>query len=210
VAHKTAYLEKKFLNRSLRKLLTAVSGSNASTSNILVASSTGFDPGDLVKMTTAGTYHLVTAIPDGTHVTIAPAMGSAPTTGNMEAWGYSPGADNATPQVFIGLFTAAPTDAGGGTEATGGSYARVAVNRDDAQWAAPSGTPSGTSNSNPVTFPTSTGAWSAGANMTHFGVFDKLTSGNLIGWNSLTTPQAVGASGITPSFAAGALTWTED
>src|SRR2546430_1282707 len=128
MANKTAYLEKAALNRWLRRLSTAVNGANASTSNILVTSSTGFNPGDLIKMTTAGTYHTVTAVPDGTHVTISPAMGAAPTTGNMEAWGYSP------PAIYIGLFTAAPTDAGGGTEATGGSYARVQMTQADATW----------------------------------------------------------------------------
>jgi len=202
MAHKTAYFEKLALNTWLRRLTTAVNAGNASTSNILVTSSTGFAVGHLVKMTTATTYHTVTAVPDGTHVTIAPAMGAAPTTGNMEAWGYSP------PLVYVGLFTAAPSDAGGGTEATGGSYARVQVTQADASWAAPSGTPTLTSNAAAVTFPTSSATW--GGTMTHFGIFDAATTGNLIGWNSLTTPQSVASAGITPSFAIGALTWSED
>lgn len=204
MAHKTAFLEKKLLNRLLRRTTTAVSGSNASTSNILVTSSTGFDPGDLVKLTTAGSYHTVTAIPDGTHITVSPALGAAPTTGNVEAWGYSP------PAVYVALFTAAPTDAGGGTEATGGSYARVQMTQADGTWDAPSGTPSNTQNTGVITFPTSSGAWSSGTALSHFGLMDSSSGGNLLAWNALNVAQTVSASGVTPSFAAGDLDWSED
>jgi hypothetical protein len=201
VAQKSAFFEKKVLNRTLRRDSTAVGGGNASTTNILVASSAGFDPGDLVKLTTPGSYHLVTAIPDGTHITITPAAASAPTTGNVDAWGYSPAL------VYLGLFTAAPTDAGGGTEVTGGSYARVQVTQANASWAAPSGTPSGTSNSGAVTFPAPTANWGV---VTHFGIFDAVTAGNLIAWNALTISKTVNNGDAAPSFAIGALTWSED
>jgi hypothetical protein len=96
---KSNFLATQDLNRKFRRLSTAVGGGNASTSNILVTSSAGFQVGDLIRMTTAGTYHTVTAVPDGTHVTISPAMGSAPTTGNMECWGYCPVA------VYVSLLT---------------------------------------------------------------------------------------------------------
>ena len=36
--------------------------------------------------------------------------------------------------LYVGLFTANPTDVGGGTEVTGGSYARVAVTASLANW----------------------------------------------------------------------------
>lgn len=98
--------------------------------------------------------------------------------------------------VYVGLFTAAPSDAGGGTEASGGSYARVA-----ATFSAPS--PAGTiTNSGTVTFPTASGSWGA---LTHFAVFDAVSGGNMIGWAPLTTPKTVG-SGDTASYAASALT----
>ena len=64
---------------------TAVAGGNASTTNILVTSSTGFVVGMIVYLSTPGTFHYVTAVPDGTHVTIAPAAAVAPTTGNLVA-----------------------------------------------------------------------------------------------------------------------------
>src|SRR5581483_797659 len=111
--------------------------------------------------------------------------GAAPTTGNIARIAYAP------PAVYVGLFTAAPTDAGGGTEATGGSYARVLVAQADASWAAPSGTPTLTSNAAAVTFPTST-ATCCGT-MTYFNSFFAFTTGNLIGWYILLTPQSFGA-----------------
>ena len=270
MANKTSYLEKAALNTWLRRLSTAVSGSNASTTNILVTSSTGFNLGDIIRLTTPGSYHTVTAVPDGTHVTISPAAGSAPTTGNLERWAYTP------PAIYVGLFTAAPADAGGGTEMSGNGYARVQLTQADATWGAaggnvstaiaggnasttniqvasstgfavndivyvntageisrhtvtnvPDGThvtvtpacgaaptsgtldrPSSCSNSSTVTFPTSTGTW--GGTASYSGLFDASTSGNLLIWSALTTPQSITASGITPSFAAGALVWFED
>ena len=72
--------------------------------------------------------------------------------------------------VYVALYTTDPTDADIGTEVTGGSYARVAVT-----FAAPSG--GVTTNSADVTFPTCTLAWGT---VTHIGIRDALTSGNLL------------------------------
>ncbi|HEY9245638.1 MAG TPA: hypothetical protein VIO11_02215, partial [Candidatus Methanoperedens sp.] len=46
-------------------------------------------------------------------------------------------------QLWVGLLTAAPSDAGGGTEVSGGSYARATpgVNSDTAWTATQGGTP---------------------------------------------------------------------
>lgn len=199
MAGKATFLEKQFLNRAVRRLSTAVSGSNASTSSILVTSSTGFVAGDIVKMTTAGSYHLVTAVPDGTHVTVSPALGSAPTTGNVEAWAYVPSA------VYVGLYTALPTDAGGGTEVATGNYARVQVTQADASWAAPSGSPSAISNSGAITFPTPT-TWSG--TVVGWGIFDASSGGNLLWWFDCTDKTI--NSGDTVQFSASGLTITED
>lgn len=202
MAGKTTYLEKTFLNRMLRRLSTAVSGSNASTTNILVTSSTGFQVGDMVKLTTPATFHEVTAVPDGTHVTISPAAGSAPTTGNLECHAWRP-----TTGIYVGLFTAAPSDAGGGTECSGGSYARVQVTQADANWAAPSGTPSSSATSGAVNFPTPSAGWGA---VTHYGVFDAASGGNLLYWNTISNgPQTIN-TGNTVSFAAGQIAVSED
>jgi hypothetical protein len=106
------------------------------------------------------------------------------------------------PTVYVGLFTAAPTDAGGGTEVSGGSYARKSTA--GADWnAAASGS---SSNANAITFVTATASWGT---VTHFGLFDAASAGNLLRWAALTTSKTIG-SGDTASFAAGTLVVTED
>lgn len=106
------------------------------------------------------------------------------------------------PTAYVALFTAAPSDAGGGTEVTGGSYARKSTA--GADWAASSG--GSIQNANAITFPAATAPWGT---VTHFGVFDAASAGNLLFWAALTASKAVG-SGDTASFAAGALVHTED
>lgn len=115
--------------------------------------------------------------------------------------------------VYVALFTAAPTDAGGGTEVTGGAYARAAVACSLANWAgtqaagstaASTGTSGATSNNAVVAFPTPTASWGTA---THFALFDAATGGNLLLHNALATPRAI-ATGATTSFLAGALTVT--
>lgn len=106
------------------------------------------------------------------------------------------------PTTYVGLFTAAPSDAGGGTECTGGSYARSAS---AGKFSAASGTAK--TNSSTVTFPTATGGGYGTA--THFGIFDASSGGNLLAWGALGGSLACGV-GVTPSFAIGDLDLTLD
>jgi hypothetical protein len=106
------------------------------------------------------------------------------------------------PSVWVALFTAAPSDAGGGTECTGGSYARKSTA--GADWAAASS--GATSTAAAITFVTPTGSWGT---VTHFALMDAATAGNMLAWADLTTPQAVG-TGNTVSFAIGELDITLD
>lgn len=105
----------------------------------------------------------------------------------------------------VALFTAAPTDAGGGTEVTGGAYARVAVTRAAGSWAAPADNAGAqrTSNSSAITFPSPTANWGT---VTHFAVFDAATAGNMLVWGPLTTSRNILNGDNAPSFAAAALT----
>ena len=118
--------------------------------------------------------------------------------------------------VYVGLFAAAPSDAGGGTEVTGGSYARVAVSSSLANWAgtqaaastvASSGTSGTTSNNAAITFPAPTANWGT---VTHFGVFDASTAGNLLFEAAMTTSKTINSGDAAPSFAAAALTFQID
>ena len=106
--------------------------------------------------------------------------------------------------MYLGLSTTTPTEAGGNfTEPSSGSYARVSTAAAD--WSAASGTaPAVKTNTATKTFPTATGDWSSGANMTHFGLFDASTAGNLLCWGALGTAKPV-LTDDTPSFGAGAL-----
>ena len=81
---------------------------------------------------------------------------------------------------YIGLYTAAPSDTGGGTEVSGGGYARKAVNF----------TISGdtASNSAAVEFDAATASWGT---ITYAGIFDASTGGNLIAYAALTTAKAI-------------------
>tara|TARA_R110000824_G_scaffold356953_2_gene544267 strand:+ start:206 stop:601 length:396 start_codon:yes stop_codon:yes gene_type:complete len=99
--------------------------------------------------------------------------------------------------LYVGLYTAAPTDAGGGTEVTGGSYARKSM----AAMTVSGTSPTEATNGAAVEFVTATGSWGT---VTHVGVFDAVTTGNLLGWAALTASKTV-SSGDVFRFDAGDL-----
>lgn len=115
--------------------------------------------------------------------------------------------------LYCALFTAAPSDTGGGTEVTGGSYARVNLAPLDTNWVATQGGTSGnssgaggvTSNAVAITFPAPTANWGT---VTHFGIFDASTAGNLWLWDALTASRTVLNGDPAPAFAINALTVT--
>ena len=130
--------------------------------------------------------------------------------------GASAAAGTGMANVYVALFTAAPTDSTAGTEATGGSYARVTVACTLANWAgtqgagtsvASSGTGGTTSNNNAVTFPTPTANWGI---VTHTALYDATSGGNLIAYGTLTTAKTINALDAAPSFAAAQLTFQID
>jgi hypothetical protein len=106
--------------------------------------------------------------------------------------------------VYVSLHTADPTDAGTGTEVSGGSYARVEVSRANASWSAPAnnGGAQEITNAAAVTFPSPTANWGT---VTHFGIWDASTTGNLLYHGSLTTSRTINNGDSAPSFAIGAL-----
>lgn len=75
--------------------------------------------------------------------------------------------------VYVGLYTSAPAaDGTGGTEVTGGSYARAAVTNDATNW--PAAAARTKSNANSIAFATASADWGT---VTHGGVFDTLSGG---------------------------------
>ena len=87
---------------------------------------------------------------------------------------------------YVALFTSDPTDAGTGTEVSGGSYARTAVTM---------GAPSNgvSTNSADVTFPTATGSWGT---VGWIGIYDASTSGNLLYHTALDLSKTVSTGDI--------------
>ncbi len=96
---------------------------------------------------------------------------------------------------YIALYTAAPNDAGGGTEVSGGGYARKTVAWDAA--ASPGGT---TQNTGVVTWTASGGAFGT---VTHIGIHSASSgAGNLL-WHGAMTASKTVNDGDTLEFAAG-------
>lgn len=95
--------------------------------------------------------------------------------------------------VYLALFTSPTTDAGGGTEVSGGSYARQAVT-----FGAPSG--GAASNSAVIAFANlPTGV------ITHCAIMDALTAGYMLFHGPLANQRSV-VLGDSITFAIGALT----
>ena len=88
--------------------------------------------------------------------------------------------------VYVSLYTTDPTDADTGTEVSGGSYARTAVT-----FGAPSNGVS--TNSADVTFPTATAGWGT---VTHIGIHDASTGGNLLFHTPLSTSKTIDSGDI--------------
>ena len=107
---------------------------------------------------------------------------------------------SAPSNVYIGLFTSDPTDAGSGTELTIGSngYSRNVITFNAASGGA-------ATNSSAETFTASGGNWGT---ITHFGIFDAASSGNLLYHGALTDDKVI-ENGDSLVVAATAITITE-
>lgn len=87
--------------------------------------------------------------------------------------------------VYIGLYTASPTDTGSqSNEVSGSNYAREAITFD----AAAAGV---TQNVLLIQFDTPSGSWGT---VSHWGLFDALTTGNMLYWSAFDTARAITTS----------------
>jgi hypothetical protein len=95
-------------------------------------------------------------------------------------WSFTTSSATRPTEWHIALYTASPSDPGGGTEVSGGGYARQAVTF----------TVSGNTASNnaAIEWPVATSAYGT---VTDVGVFDASTGGNLIAYAALTTSKAI-------------------
>jgi hypothetical protein len=86
---------------------------------------------------------------------------------------------------YIGLFTAAPNDTGGGTEVSGTAYVREAVTF--------TVTGDTASNSAAVEWPVAGGSWGT---ITDLAIFDAVTAGNMIGYATLTSAKTIATGDV--------------
>lgn len=101
--------------------------------------------------------------------------------------------------TYVALFTTDPTDANSGTEVTGGSYARQVLSVTTAAGGI-------VTSSADVTFPQASGSWGT---ISHIGIMDALTSGNLLMHTPLATSKTI-ESGDILKVNSGNLTVTLD
>ena len=106
-------------------------------------------------------------------------------------------ADWAPATVYLALHTADPAEDGSGAEVSGGSYARQACAFDPAH-----ATGGNTANTSAESF-----AGMPACTVTHIGIWDHASAGNLLFYTDVTASKTVG-SGDTISVAAGAVTVT--
>jgi hypothetical protein len=101
--------------------------------------------------------------------------------------------------TFVGLFTDDPGDDDTGTEVTGGSYARQALSVTTASGGI-------VTSSADIEFPQATANWGT---ISHIGIYDALTSGNLLMHTPLTTSKTIEEGDIF-KISSGNLTATLD
>jgi len=90
--------------------------------------------------------------------------------------------------LYVALYTVAPTDTGGGTEVTGGSYAR------QTSTFTVSGTdPTTATNAAAIEYPTATGDYGT---VVAVGILDALSGGNLLAYADLTTSKIVSTGDV--------------
>ena len=86
---------------------------------------------------------------------------------------------------YVGLFTAAPSDTGGGTEVTGNAYARVATGTIGVTGTSPTTA----TNSAAIEFAAASGGnWGT---ITHAAIFDASSGGHMLAWAPLTTSRTI-------------------
>ncbi|REJ61262.1 MAG: hypothetical protein DWQ28_13085 [Proteobacteria bacterium] len=82
--------------------------------------------------------------------------------------------------LYVGLFTAEPGEAGGGTEVSGNGYARQSV-----AMSVSGNSPTEADNDANIEFPAATGNQGT---ISHAGVFDAATGGNLLAYAAISDP----------------------
>lgn len=101
------------------------------------------------------------------------------------AWLFTTGTAARPTEWHVALYTAAPSDTGGGTEVSGAGYARQSATF----------TVSGNeaTNSGALEYATATSDYGT---VTHVGIFDAATSGNLLAYATLGTSKVISTGDV--------------
>lgn len=103
-------------------------------------------------------------------------------------WLLTTGTATRPTEWYVGLFTAAPGETGGGTEVSGNAYARKA-----ATFTVSGTAPTSATNNAAIEFDPATGSWGT---ITHVAIFDAATSGNMLAYAQLTESKAISTNDI--------------
>jgi len=90
--------------------------------------------------------------------------------------------------LYVALYTVAPTDTGGGTEVSGGSYARQS-----GAFTVSGTNPTTASNTAAIEYPTATADYGT---VVAVGILDASSSGNLLAYADLTTSKVVSSGDV--------------
>lgn len=116
--------------------------------------------------------------------------------------------------LWLALFTVSPSDAGGGTEVSGGDYERFELPCDFSTFKSTQGTTADedssgtggmTSNAIVIEYPTPSANWGT---IVAIGIFDADTDGNMLFWGPLNASKTVNLGQLGPGFAEDALAVT--
>lgn len=115
-------------------------------------------------------------------------LSGLPTLGTVD---FSDGTVTAGTGAYIGLLTSAPTDSSGGTEVSGTAYARVQVGATGQ--GSFSGSAGSTTNDAEFRWADAGSNW---GNITHVGLYDSATGGNLLVYGALASSVDISSGDI--------------
>jgi hypothetical protein len=120
---------------------------------------------------------------------------------NVVNWMRGTAMPAAPATLYLALFTAAPGETGGGTEVSGGAYARQTLTL-----GAPAAGVSVSTNT--INFPVATANWGT---ILYVAIFDALAAGNMLAYQQLSAPDQKAINiNDQAQFASGTLTFTLD